>query len=631
MKSHFPFTIILTVNDFKIKHKLKKKDASEYSKKGYISIFVPIMMRKQLIRFYKWRSKHIPDKEFVLIISFFIGIFGGFSAVIIKNLVRWIQAFLNNTFLLEQHIYLYMIFPVIGIFLVMIFIRYILRQEIGDGVPIVLYAISRNNGRIKPHNMYSSIIASAITVGFGGSVGLEGPTVATGAAIGSNVARALRLDYKLVILMLGSASAGAMAAIFKAPIAGIAFALEVIMLQLTTVSALPLLIASATGALTAYFFLGQSTLYTIQYVQPFQMKNIIFYVLLGIITGLVALYFLRSYIFIRDAFDKIGKWWQRFLLAAIILGGIIYLFPSLYGEGYRAINSSLHGDYSYVFNHTLYAGLSDNPLMLILVLLLIVLFKAVATTITFAAGGIGGFFAPTLFMGVNTGLAFAILCNFLGLNLPVSSFALAGMGGMIASVTQAPLTAIFLIAEITNGYSLFMPLMITVTFSWIVFRIFEKRSIYTYQLIRRGELFTHDQDKNVLSLMNMKELIETNFDMIGPDATLGDFVKVLSHSQRNIFPVVDKQNNMLGVVWVNDIRHIIFKRELYDKVFVRDIMFMPRPAISPYESMEDVAHKFQHSSHYNLPVIDNGKYVGFVSRANVFSKYREMVKHFSED
>ncbi len=588
-------------------------------------------LKRQLVWFYRWRMNHIPDREFVLIVSFIIGIFAGFAAVIIKNLVRLIQNLIDNTFMVGEHVYLYVILPVVGIFLVLIFIKFILRQGIGDGVPIVLYAISKNNGRIRPHNMYSSIIASAITVGFGGSVGLEGPTVATGAAIGSNVSRVLRLNYKMVILMLGSASAGAMGAIFKAPIAGIAFALEVIMLQLTTVSVLPLLISAATGALTAYMFLGQSTLYTLQFVQPFQMKNIGFYILLGILTGFIALYFLRIFIFLHDAFEKIKNIWKRFILASIVLGGIIFLFPSLYGEGYHAINSSLQGDYSYVFNNTFYAGLSENHMMLVLVLLLIVLFKAIATTVTFSAGGIGGIFAPTLFMGVNVGLAFAIFSNLLGLDLPVSNFALAGMGGMIASVIQAPLTAIFLIAEITKGYALFMPLMITVTFSWITFRIFDKRSIYTFQLAKRGELFTHDQDKTVLSLMNVKDLIETNFETVGPDATLGDLVKVIAHSKRNIFPVVDEENNMLGVVWVNDIRHIIFKRELYDKVYVRDLMFMPQPAVSPYESMEEVARKFQNSSHYNLPVLDNGKYVGFVSRANVFSKYREMVKHFSED
>ncbi len=588
-------------------------------------------IKREVVRFYRWRMIHIPDREYVLILSFFIGIFGGFAAVIIKNLVRFIQNSLDQALQVDLHVYLFVVLPVAGIFLVLVFIHYILRQNIGDGVPIVLYAISKNNGRIKPHNMYSSIIASAITVGFGGSVGLEGPTVATGAAIGSNVARVLRLDYKMVILMLGSASAGAMGAIFKAPIAGIAFALEVIMLQLTSVSVLPLLIASATGALTAYLFLGQSTLYTLQFVQPFQLKNVAYYVLLGILTGFMALYFLRVYIYIHDAFEKIKNIWKRFLLAAIVLGGIIFLFPSLYGEGYHAINSSLQGDYSYVFNHTFYAFLSENHLMLILVLLLIVLFKAIATSLTFSAGGIGGIFAPTLFMGVNVGLSYAIFCNFLGLDLPVSNFALAGMGGMIASVTQAPLTAIFLIAEITKGYALFMPLMITVTFSWITFRIFDKRSIYTFQLAKRGELFTHDQDKTVLSLMNVKELIETNFETVKPNATLGDLVKVIAHSQRNIFPVVDDDNNMLGVVWVNDIRHIMFKRDLYKKVYVKDLMFMPRPVVSPYESMEEVAHKFQNSAHYNLPVLDKGKYVGFVSRANVFSKYREMVKHFSED
>ncbi|NOY36772.1 MAG: CBS domain-containing protein [Chlorobi bacterium] len=586
---------------------------------------------KLLIKLYRWRLKHIPDKEFVLIMSFIVGIFAGFGAVIIKNLVRFIQGVLEGNVFLQEHLALKVVIPVVGIFLVVVFTRYILRQHVGHGIPLVLYAISRNNGRIKSHNLFSSIITSAITVGFGGSVGLEGPTVATGAAIGSSVSRLLRLDYKLVLMMLGSASAGAMSAIFKAPIAGIAFALEVIMMQFTTASVLPLLVASVSGALTAFFFMGQSTLYTIEHVSPFQFSHLHYYIILGVITGLVALYFTRTYMFLWGKFEKINNHWKKMLLGVFILGILIYLFPSLYGEGYKAINSSLHGDFSYAFNNTFYEGLQQHPYLLVIILLLIVFFKAIATTVTFAAGGVGGVFAPTLFMGVNTGLAFVLICNMMGLDLPVSNFALVGMGGMIAAVIQAPLTAIFLIAEITSGYVLFMPLMITVTVSWIVFRIFEKNSIYTYQLAKRGALFTHDQDKTVLSLMQVKDLIETNFDPVGPDATLGDLVEVVSRSQRNIFPVIDEERRMLGVVWVNDIRHIIFKPEMYNKVYVRDLMFMPRPTVSPDESMEDVARKFQTSSHYNLPVLEDGKYIGFVSRANVFSRYRQMIKHFSED
>lgn len=583
------------------------------------------------IRLYRWRLKHIPDREFILILSFVIGVFSGFAAVIIKNLVRWIQGFLENNIFIQEHFPLFVLLPLAGIFLVILIVRYVIRQHVGHGIPLVLYAISRNNGRIKSHNMYSSIITSALTVGFGGSVGLEGPTVATGAAIGSGVSRALRLDYKHVLMMLGAASAGAMSAIFKAPIAGIAFALEVIMLQFTTASVLPLLVASVSGALTSYFFLGQSTLYTIDKVSLFEFRHLPYYILLGIVTGLIALYFTRIYMFLWGIFEKINNHWKKFFLGAAILVVLIWLFPSLYGEGYHAINSSLHGDYSYVFNHTFYSGFRNNTLLLVAVMMLIVFSKAIATTVTFAAGGIGGVFAPTLFMGVNTGLAFVLVGNMLGLDLPVGNFALVGMGGMIAAVIQAPLTAIFLIAEITSGYVLFMPLMITVTVSWIVFRVFEKNSIYTYQLARRGALFTHDQDKTVLSLMNVKDLIETNFDPVKPDYTLGQLVEVISHSQRNIFPVLDDDGNMLGVVWVNDIRHIMFKPEMYDKVKVSDLMFMPQPTVSPDESMEDVAQKFQNSSHYNLPVLRDGKYVGFVSRANVFSRYRQMIKHFSED
>ena len=582
-------------------------------------------------RIYRWRIRHLPDREFILILSFIIGVLSGLAAVIIKNLVRLIQGFLEGSAFLETQPVFRILLPVAGILLVTMIVRYLVRQHVGHGIPLVLYAISRNNGRIKSHNLYSSIITSALTVGFGGSVGLEGPTVATGAAIGSTVSRMWRLDYKHVLMMLGAASAGAMSAIFKAPIAGIAFALEVIMLQFTTASVLPLLVASVSGALTAYFFLGQSTLITIKEVSAFEFAHLPYYILLGIVTGFIALYFTRIYMFLWGFFERITDQWKKFLLGALVLAFLVWIFPSLYGEGYHDINNALQGDYQYVFENTWYEHLSNSLPGLAIVLLLIVFTKAIATTVTFAAGGIGGIFAPTLFMGVNTGIAFVVFCQLLGIDLPAGNFALVGMGGMIAAVIQAPLTAIFLIAEITSGYALFMPLMITVTVSWIVFRIFETNSIYTYQLARRGALFTHDQDKTVLSLMKVKDLIETNFDPVKPDDTLGELVEVISHSQRNIFPVLDDEGNMLGVVWVNDIRHIIFKPEMYDKIKVRDLMFMPQPNVSPEESMEDVAKKFQNSSHYNLPVMRDGKYVGFVSRANVFSRYRQMIKHFSED
>jgi len=584
-----------------------------------------------LIKLFRWRTKHINDRQFILLLSVVIGISVGFAAVIIKNSVHFIQTLLTRGFDREAFNYLYFLFPTIGILITVLFVKFILRQRVGHGIPSVLYAISKNNGKVKSHNLFSSIITSALTVGFGGSVGLEGPTVATGAAIGSNIGRLLRLNYKQVILLLGCASAGAMSAIFKAPIAAIVFALEVIMLNLSMSSLVPLLISSATAALTSYFFLGQDSLYSFELVHSFQMKYIPFYLGIGIFCGLVSVYFTRMYMFVTGLFDKIESWHNKLLTGGVILGVLIFLVPSLYGEGYQSINNCLNGDFSYLFDYSIYYGQKDNILAMLIILIVIILFKVIATSVTFGSGGVGGIFAPTLFLGANSGLFFAKVCNHLGFDIPESNFALVGMAGLLAGVIHAPLTAIFLIAEVTGGYGMFMPLMITATVSYATIRIFESNSVYTIQLAKRGELMTHDRDKAALSLMKVDNMIEKNFNTVGPDATLGELVEVISKSMRNIFPVIDHDGTLLGVVWVNEIRHIVFKTELYDSTYVRDLMFMPTPSVSPDESMEDVAQKFQTSPHYNLPVLKDGKYIGFVSRANVFSTYRSIIRDFSED
>lgn len=584
-----------------------------------------------LDRFLGWRKRNIPDRTFILVLSGVVGILVGFGAVIIKSLVNLIHELLKSGFNLEHYNIFYLILPVTGILATVIFTRYILRQEVGHGIPGVLFAISKTNGRIKGHNIYSSIISSALTVGFGGSVGLEGPTVATGAAIGSNLGRKLRLSYKQILTMLGCASAGAMAAIFKAPIAAIVFALEVIMLNLTMSSLVPLLIASVTASLTSYIFLGQNVLYSFTLRHEFVIGDVPFYILLGLFTGFASVYFTKMYIYVADRFAVIKSWTVRLIVGGTLLGLMVFALPALFGEGYNGINQALGGSFQYLFDGTFYDGLRDNSVVIILVITFVILFKVIATSVTFGSGGVGGIFAPTLFMGAHAGLLFAFVLSMLGFEMESSNYVLVAMAGMIAGVIHAPLTAIFLIAEITGGYGLFMPLMITSTISYATMRIFVKNSVYTYQLAHRGELITHDKDKAALSLMDVESLIETSFSTIGPDASLGDLVEVISTSSRNVFPVIDKKNNFLGVVWVNDIRHIVFKPELYDNTFVRDLMFMPSPTVTSSESMEDVAHKFQTSSHYNLAVVDDGKYIGFVSRANVFSKYRSMIKNFMEE
>ncbi len=595
-----------------------------------LSLFL-MKFKRVLLKLYKWRIKYVTDRQFIMVLSAFVGLLAGLGAVTIKNLVHLIKTSLDSQLIHTGSFYFYLGLPLLGLMLVAVFVKYILRKKVDHGIPTVLYSISKRNGKILPHNIFSSVIASSITVGFGGSVGLEGPTLATGAAMGSNLARLFGLNYRQVVLMLGCASAGAMAAIFKAPIAAVVFALEVIMINLTMTTIIPLLISSVTGAITSYLFLGQSTLYSFSNIESYNLSELPYFILLGVFTGLASLYFIKMYIKVASIFEKIKKWQIRLFLGGIVLGALIFLFPSLYGEGYESTNSALNGNIDYLFENSIFLGQEHQIFWVLGLLLLVIIFKVIATSATFGAGGIGGVFAPSLFIGASAGLFFGKLMNYFGANLNEQNFSLVAMGGLISGVIHAPLTGIFLIAEITGGYVLLLPLMITATISYATIRLFQPTSVYTYQLAKRGELFTHHQDKTALSLMEVRSLIETKFSNVKPDDTLGDLVKVISKSERNIFPVLDAEKQFLGLVWLNDIRDIVFKPELYDSTYVRDLMFMPSPTVSPEDSMEVVASKFQHSSHYNLPVLDQGKYLGFVSRANVFSKYRKLIQDLSED
>jgi len=590
------------------------------------------MSEKRLL---KWvnriKIKYISGHRLLYILAAAVGLSVGLAAVIIKNLVHFIREALENSFHGDYTRYYIFILPVIGILLVILFIKYVNRHSVGHGIPGVLFSISKNNGIIRSHNLYSSIITSALTVGFGGSVGLEGPTVATGGAIGSNVGRILKLRYKEIMLLIGCACAGAMSAIFKAPIAGIVFALEVIMLDLTMWAIIPLLIASAAGALTSYLFLGQNVLYSFQLMEAFEMNQIHYYLILGVLAGLFSVYFTRAYIHISEVFEKFDNPWKRLLLAGGVLGLIVFLFPPLYGEGYEVVNQGLRGEYFHLFEGTFFEGWHDTFILLVLYLLMVTAIKVVATTLTFAAGGIGGIFAPSLFMGANMGLLFGIVLNQIGVGVSVSNMALVGMAGMIAGVVHAPLTAIFLIAEITGGYKLFFPLMLASTISYATVRYFVKNSVYTVQLAKRGELMTHHKDRNILLMMKVSDLIETNFSTVSPDDTLRDLVRVITRSNRNIFPVVNGHNHFLGIVKLDDIRHIMFNQEMYDTTRVSDLMVTPEYTIESNEQMEEVARKFTESGRYNIAVLRNGKYLGFVSRARVFSSYREMLKYFSDE
>ncbi len=585
-----------------------------------------------LTRFLIWRRNHITDTRFVMLLSIIVGSAAGIGAVIIKRSVGLIEHLLTEGFSDDIHNYSYFIYPGIGLLIVVLFIKFILKKPVGHGIPNVLYAISKNSSLIKPYQMIASVITSSITVGFGGSVGLEGPTVSTGAAIGSNIGRILRLDYRRITLLVACAAAGAMSAIFKAPIAAIIFALEVLMLDLTLAALVPLLIASVTAALVSYALMGQFTVYEFQIIEQFNMGNIPFYIILGILAGLVSLSFTKIYSFVEDQFDKIKNWFNKLILGVLILGVLLFFLPSLYGEGYDVVSSSLRGDYSELFRNSMFYEYRENEVAIILMFLAVIFLKSFATSATFGAGGIGGIFAPTLFIGANTGLFLGEILRYLGYESVVTSnFALIGMCGLIAGVIHAPLTAIFLIAELTGGYQLFIPLMIVSTISYTTIKSFVKTSVYTRQLARRGELFTHDKDKMVISLMNVSDLLETKFKTIHKDASLRELVKVITTSKRNVFPVIDDEGIFYGVVHLNDIRDVIFKPELYDSVMVSNLMQAPMTSANMDDSMEDIVDKFQKTPHFNIVVLDHGKYIGFVSRANVFSKYRKMLKEFSED
>jgi CIC family chloride channel protein len=422
-----------------------------------------------------------------------------------------------------------------------------------------------------------------------------------------------------------------MSAIFKAPIAAIVVALEEILFDMTMTALVPLLLASITAALTSYFFLGQDVLYPFEVKYYFNLTETVFYIGLGVFTSLVSAYFIKVYVFTGRLFDKLKGWWWKFLFGGLALGLLIFLLPSLYGEGYEDINEALRGNTSFVFHESLFYNFKDNITIGLVLLFGIVVMKVVATSITFRAGGVGGIFAPTLFIGAMTGLLFAQVLNHLGIaTLPVSNYALAGMAGLLAGVVHAPLTAIFLIAEITGGYELFLPIMMVATTSYGITRLLSPKSIYTIQLANRGEHITHNKDQAVLTMMDVSGLVEHNFSTIHPDATLGDLVKVIAKSTRNIFPVVDDERNFYGIIILDQIRNIMFKPELYNKS-VRELMFMPSNIVDWSDDMETVAAKFQQSGKYNLVVLKDGKYEGFVSRANVFSKYRQLLKAFSEE
>ena len=527
---------------------------------------------------------------------------------------------------------MYLVYPVTGIVLTVLFIKFVVRDDLSHGVSKILYAISRKNSIIKSHNTWSSVVTSILTISFGGSVGAEAPVVLTGSAIGSNLGRYFHLNYKKLTLLAGCGAAGAIAGIFKAPLAGLVFVLEILMIDLTMASLLPLLISAVTAASLAYLFMGNEVLFTPEVSEAFQIPHIPHYIVLGILCGFVSLYVTRMTGRTEKLIHRIKNPWWRALIGGLALGLLIFLFPPLFGEGYSTLNAIFNGNATTLVDNSFFFGFRDNYWLLLVITFCIMMLKVVAMALTNGSGGIGGIFAPSLFIGGLAGFIAARFNNEL-LFLPVSecNFALVGMAGLLSGVLHAPMTAIFLIAEITGGYALFMPLIITSTISYLTIILFEKHSIYHCRLAERGELITHHKDKAVLTMMSIKPLIERNFTTVNEDDSLRQFVKAVSTSERNVFPVISQDNDFLGVVFINDVRHIIFNHDMYDTTFVRDLMYVPDVHIDINESMESVARKFSKSRHYNIPVLDRGKYVGFVSRAQVFSTYRERLRDFSDE
>ena len=582
-----------------------------------------------------WREKHIKEKSLVIMLSLVVGILAGLAAMVLKWLIHYISSSLTGFVTVETGNYLYIIYPVIGILLAMWYVRYVVKDNISHGVTRVLYSISQNKSRLKPHNMYTSVVASSITIGFGGSVGAEGPIVFTGAAIGSNLGQAFRLSPRVLMILVGCGAAAGIAGIFKAPIAGMLFTLEVLMLDLTTVTVMPLLIASITAASIAYIFTGYDLEFFFVQSEPFVMERVPFFVALGVFCGLISLYFTRVMNLMENFFRKyLNKQWQRTLVGGTILASLVFLFPPLYGEGYGSINSLLNGDPGSIVDGSIFYGDRNNVWFIILYIGMIIALKGFATSATNGGGGVGGTFAPSLYVGCMTGFFFAFLINHLGfgMELSVKNFALMGMAGVMSGVMHAPLMGIFLTAEMTGGYELFLPLLIVSTLSYGTIKIFEPYSIYTMRLARRGELLTHHKDKAVLTLLKMNSVIENDFLTVTPDMNLRQMVDTISKSNRNLFPVINDDNRLIGVVYLDDIRNIMFRPDLYKRLHVSRFMTAASTRLHTTDTMETVMKTFDDTGAWNLPVVDDeGKYVGFVSKSKIFNSYRRVLRHYSED
>jgi chloride channel protein, CIC family len=575
---------------------------------------------------------HMSHRQLLYLLSFVIGIISSLAALILKNAVHYTHLFVTSKLHIEGINLFYLAYPLMGVFLTIVFVKVFIKDEMGHGITKVLFAISKNNGNIRAHNSYSSIIAATLTVGFGGSVGLESPIVVTGSSIGSNLGRVFGMNYKSIITLIGCGAAGAIAGIFKAPIAGVIFGLEVLMLDLTMWSIIPLLISSVTGATLSYFFLGKGVILPFKFDMTFHLNNIPYYLILGILAGLVSTYFTKVTIFTESLYVRIRNPWTKMLTGGAILGILILFLPTLYGEGYEVLNQLLNGEVTGLAYGSIFGSYQQSSWIFLAFLALVIFIKPIAMTATTGGGGVGGIFAPTLFVGGFVGFLTSRLLNLFDfINIQERNFVLAGMAGLMAGVMHAPLTAIFLIAEITGGYSMIIPLIITATVAYITNKYFVHHSIYAHRLASRGELITHHKDKAVLTLMDINKVIEKDLTPVSVEDSLGKLVKVISRSNRNIYPVLTRDQMLVGIVLLDNIRHIMFNTTMYDTVFVRDVMLLPPAYISPGEPMESVMQKFEENEAWNLPVIDNGKYIGFISKSKLFSVYRKWLIEISEE
>ena len=587
-------------------------------------------------RLFIWRRMNFSEQKFILAISFFVGILTAFAGLFLKWLTAQIQYVLTYRFDVTDSNPLYLVYPVIGIFLTGLFVRYVVKDDISHGVTKILFAIARKQSKIKAHNTWSSVIASAITIGFGGSVGAEAPIVLTGSAIGSNLGRLFRMNSKTLMLLVGCGAAGAVAGIFKAPIAGLVFTLEVLMIDLTMGALLPLLISCVTAAGVTFAISGTNTIFEFHLQDAFAVEKIPAYILLGIFCGLVSLYFTRTMNSLEDVFRKYSSPYVKLLIGGATLSILIYLFPSLYGEGYELIELLLNGrgpaDWDTAMDSSLFYGHGN---LLLLYLALVLIFKVFASTATNGGGGCGGIFAPSLFLGCISGFIFARLWNInqcLGIHLPERNFAMIGMAGLMSGVMHAPLTGIFLIAELTGGYQLFMPLMIVSVCAYLTIISFEPHSIYSMRLAKKGQLLTHHKDRSVITLMSLDSVIEKYDEYLYPDMDLSELVKSISGSRRDVFPVVDRQHRLVGIVYLDNVRPVMFRQELYHRFQIGQLMSEPVARLNIDDSMDVVLLTFDKTGAWILPVVDmDGIFMGFVRKSHVLTLYRKMVADLSND